>query len=66
MVYLLNNYDYFLLVVPTTGRQGGEDPDVAMEGALGEVEGAAQPRVLRQVARAVLLALQLDIGIAGL
>lgn len=51
----------FILLVSTVGWKSCEDIDVEMEGATGEVESSALARVLRQVARPVLLALQLDI-----
>lgn len=47
--------------MPTARRQSGEDPDMAVEGAVGKVEGATSERIFRQVAREVLLALQLDL-----
>lgn len=48
------------------GRESVQNPDVAVEGARVQVvEGTTLQRVLREMARTLLLALQLDIRTTG-
>lgn len=56
---------YCVVAVSSFRGQSGKDLDVAVEGALGQVEGAALQRVLCEVARTIVLALQLDLRDTG-